>query len=134
MENTEQDFTIESLGTTENTGQTWSEQNDILRDHFYKYGDDCTKPRDVKHYLYAQNHEQAYTADEMAIALDEMGYLVEFLDEKDAIRISHTREIASKEFDTLTEYLEKFAGNAGWYYDGWEALCVKTQNEVKTLH
>ncbi len=99
-------------------GLSTGHKNDEVRATLAAMGDDGSAPRHVIHFAYATEGSASQQA--MADELGEHGFDVVDADEEGAIRMEHTREVASADFDAFTDLLEAELDAKGWQYDGWE--------------
>ncbi|NND17944.1 MAG: hypothetical protein HKN98_05130 [Silicimonas sp.] len=98
-----------------------SQKNDGVRAALAGYGDDGTAVRHVIHFAYPMKKSTG-SAD------DAVGVISEHFTPKTAeptgvdggLRFEHYREVASGDFDQLTDQLEADLAEIGWDYDGWE--------------
>jgi hypothetical protein len=105
-----------------------TEANDQVRAALSERGDSGIVPRDVRHYAYPQpGNQNAALEASIMVDLLKQGFVVEAL-EPAGVRFSQTREIASPDFDALTQGLQRSLTNVGWIYDGWESALVQGDN------
>ena len=55
--------------------------------------------------------------------------VIEHAEDEGGIRFEQNREVASAEFDDLTERLEEKLKEVGWTYDGWECAVETGESE-----
>ena len=92
-------------------------------------GDDGTSDRHVVHYLYPHSIN-AKPRWEVAANLVKLGFFVDIGRGDSGVVAEEIREVASVDFDSLTEAFEQMARDNGWVYDGWECEAIhKPQNE-----
>jgi hypothetical protein len=102
--------------------------NDQVRLAMAQYGDRGVAPRDVRHYTYPQpGNPRAAPVAVVIRLLKKQGFAVETLAPV-GLQFSQTREIASPDFDALTQGLQRSLTNVGWIYDGWESALVQGDN------
>jgi hypothetical protein len=95
--------------------------NDKVRHVLAQHGDDGTKVRHVIHFAYPADASRAAgmaTAKETVLQHVEVNFTE--TDESEGIVFEHYREVASVEFDELTDALKAALAKDGWKYDGWE--------------
>ena len=98
-----------------------AQKNDKVRAALAGYGDDGTLPRHVIHFAYSTRKATGDVAAAEAIVKGLMAPdLIEPTQADEGLRFEQTREVASSEFDALTDRLETELAAIGWQYDGWE--------------
>ena len=101
--------------------KTAAKKNDRVRAALAGYGDDGTLPRHVIHFAYATRKATADAAAAEAIIRRALAPdVLEPAEVGNGLRFEQTREVASAEFDALTQALEDELAAIGWDYDGWE--------------
>ncbi|MXQ07674.1 hypothetical protein GQ651_07430 [Alphaproteobacteria bacterium GH1-50] len=108
--------------------KTRANKNDAVRKALAGYGDDGTRPRHVIHFAYAKKGGQDAAAAEEIIRRYLAPDVLEPAEVGDGIRFEQNREVASAEFDAMTDGLERDLAEIGWEYDGWECA-VETGEE-----
>ena len=96
-------------------------KNDGVRKALAAHGDDGTRVRHVIHFVYPLEGRDA--GDKAAARAIVQGQIdVEFTETEDSAGLvfEHYREVASADFDALTDLLEAELLKIGWDYDGWE--------------
>jgi len=95
--------------------------NDAVRQVLSEGGDDGTRVRHVIHFAYPL--ERANAVSKVAVKDCILSYVdvtfTETLDSEGVV-FEHYREVASAEFDTLTDTMKHALEDKGWTYDGWE--------------
>jgi hypothetical protein len=102
------------------TAEPAGHKNDEVRSTLVLDGEDGGSELLVVHTAYKGN-DKATEQDEVASYLESLGFDVIDASEDGVIRMQHTREVSSSEFDAFTDELEIELANRGWDYGGWEA-------------
>ena len=101
--------------------KTAAQKNDKVRGALRGMGDDGTRPRHVIHFAYATRKATGETDEAEAIIRRLVAPdVIEPTDGSVGFRFEQTREVASDDFDALTQGLEDDLAAIGWEYDGWE--------------
>ena len=104
-------------------------KNMAVRDSLAEQGDDGRRPRHVLHYAYPAKKGGSAPKHEIRRILVGIAD-VRFTDgpENLGLVFEHTREVASPEFDALTDHFESLLATRGWEYDGWECDVVRGED------
>ena len=97
--------------------------NDRLRAALLDQGDDGRAIRFVTHYAYPATEDAAGMKD----ARDAVSWIApkcRRTEDGTGLRFVHEREVASGEFDEMTETFERDFEAIGWSYDGWDCAVV----------
>lgn len=101
--------------------KTAAQKNDKVRAALQGMGDDGSRPRHVIHYAYATRKATGETDEAEAIIRRHISPdVIEATDDSVGFRFEQTREVASDDFDALTQRLEDELAAIHWDYDGWE--------------
>ena len=95
-------------------------KNGEVREALASNGDDGTIPRNVRHFLYPAFFPDR-KRDQIASRLSELGFSTRYAECDHGLIVEEDREVASGDFDNLTEALAKMMREQGWEYDGWES-------------
>ena len=100
-------------------------KNDLVRDQLTAHGDDGVKSRHVIHFAYPlENAENPAPKADIKAMLDGHDFRFSDAASEDGLVFEHEREVASADFDQLTEDLHQQLLAKGWDYDGWECAVV----------
>lgn len=102
--------------------------NSKIRKALADHSDDGTQVRHIVHYLFKEDAATRSEA-EMAAVLRPMGFEIDLSNCKDGIIAEEYREVASRDFDSLTQSLSDFANEQGWKYDGFECAVQATSKK-----
>ena len=94
-------------------------KNGKVRKALADHGDDGTAVRHVLHFLVMGDSANRSRA-EMAHALRPHGFDIDLTKYDDGLVLEEYREVASADFDSLTQHLRNLAQDHGWHYDGFE--------------
>ncbi len=103
--------------------ETISKNTDV-RKALVAHGDKGSAIRHVRHFLYPEFFP-VRKRDELIIRLQALGFAVASAADDHGLIAEEQREVASADFDSLTESLERMMRDIGWQYDGWECALVK---------
>jgi len=101
------------------------EKNNSVREVLSREGDDGTAIRHVRHYIYPLVLP-SQRKDRIVARLASFGFAICDAAAHEGLILDHEREVASADFDNLTEALERITGAENWEYDGWECAIVNT--------
>ena len=111
--------------TSGQTGETAKNQG--VRRALQKFGDDGTLPRHTLHYAYPGKGEAA-PQQEIFAYFEATGLTTSEAAADGGVVAEHEREVASSEFDALTERFGADLAGFGWKYDGWECAVATRDN------
>lgn len=102
-------------------------KNSMVRKALIEHGDDGSQVRHVLHFLYVCD-SATWSETEMAEELRSHGFEVDLAKCDNGVIAEEYREVASEDFDSLTQSLTDLAESKGWTYDGFEcAVAVAAQ-------
>lgn len=93
-------------------------RNDKVRQALASHGDNGAAARHVMHFLFERDgrHSRTEAADELRA----LGFEVDLSKTESGLIAEEHREVASTDFDSLTQALSDLAEGWGWTYDGFE--------------
>ena len=95
--------------------------NDYYRENKKSYGDDGTIVRKVLHFVGPEiNDPMAASLDHATSVLEELGFRANEIYDGSGLVLLHWTEIASVDFDQLTDELKTCIHQLGWKYGTWE--------------
>jgi hypothetical protein len=101
-------------------------KNGKVRAALAQHGDDGSVPRHLMHFLFRCD-DATKTEAEMASMLIPLGFEVDLSKCEGGIIAEEHREVASEDFDCLTQSLSNLAEAHGWTYDGFECAVEALQ-------
>ncbi len=93
----------------------------MVRGALSQRGDDGTRERSVKHFVYPRAGRRVATEREIVAALAPYDMTMRKNDEEPGLVFEYYREVASAEFDAQVVEIEGLVRSLGWEYDGWES-------------
>ena len=97
---------------------TIKKNNDVRR-VLAANGDNGTTERLVQHFLDPEFFP-VRKRDQICHRLKELGFTIVAANGDHGLIAEEHREVASPDFDSVTEALERMMSDQGWQYDGWE--------------
>lgn len=104
--------------STQATAATIS-ANDRVRKALAEHGDRGTAVRHVLHFFFPEL-DTLVTAERMIEELRTLGFEIDPDKSDGGVIAEEHREVASADFDSLTQGLTELASERGWKYDGFE--------------
>jgi hypothetical protein len=100
------------------------EANQKVRKALAEYGDNGEASRHVIHFFFETDGARIQRSD-AAVELRSLGFEVDLEKSVSGLLAEEWREVASEDFDSLTQALSDLAEGWGWTYDGFECAVEK---------
>ena len=106
-------------------------KNGKVRKALADHGDNGATVRHVLHFLVKGDAATCSRA-EMAHELRPHGFDIDLTKYGDGLVVEEYREVASADFDSLTQHLSNLAQDHGWHYDGFECAVETAEPAAPT--